>query len=190
MTWKNLGNVAFVALILAMVFVPRAKAILLRGIMEVGLLKPNTHQVKSTAVADLSALKFKDASGKVLSLGDLKGKVIFVNFWATWCPPCLAEMPSIHKFYQQYKNDGQVAFVMVDADGDFIKTNAYLKRKGYDFPAYTFYSELPSNIFGGSLPTTVVFDKQGRLALHEVGAANYSSKKFLDFIEKLNSLKN
>lgn len=182
-------NIVFIALLTVLLFVPEAKALVIRGMMEVGLFNPSLKPGEQTTKSDLSTITFKNAKGDILNLEDLKGKVIFLNFWATWCPPCLAEMPSIEKLYQKYKDDAKVAFVMVEADGNFAKANAFMTKKEYSFPIYTFHSNLPKQIFDRSLPTTVVFDKQGRLSMHHVGASNYNSKKFIDFIEQLKSLK-
>lgn len=157
--------------------------------MEIGLFSPGVEHSEETAIAteakDLSGIKFKDASGNVIDLGELKGKVIFLNFWATWCPPCLAEMPSVNKLYEQFGNDKDVVFIMVDADSNLAKSQKYMDKKGYKLPIYQVASNIPEVIFKGSLPTTVVFDKQGRLSYNEAGAANYASDKFIDFIKKL-----
>ena len=185
---KHIGTAIFTIFLLVILFVPAAKAKLIQGLMEIGLFKPDVNEKAKEANSDLSAIKFKDVNGNIVSLADLKGKIIFLNFWATWCPPCLAEMPSINKFYEQYKNDNEVVFLMIDADGDFEKAQAYLNKKEYKFKVYTFASDLPKNIFAGSLPTTIVFDKQGRIAMNGVGAANYASDKFLTFIKQLKAL--
>lgn len=186
---KHISTIIFAVFVLVILFVPAAKAKLIQGLMEIGLFKPDLAEDKKAINADLSAIKFKDVNGNVLNLADLKGKIIFLNFWATWCPPCLAEMPSINKFYEQYKNDPEVVFLMIDADSDFAKAQNYLNRKNYKFKVYTFASDIPKNIFAGSLPTTIVFDKKGRIAMNGVGAANYASKEFLTFIQKLKDLK-
>lgn len=183
----NVLNVIFIAFILVMLFVPEAKAMVLRGLMEIGLFKPDTTAApKETVVANgLSGIRFKNGTGKLLDLGELKGKVVFLNFWATWCPPCRAEMPSIHKLYEQFKDDKEVIFIFVDADSDFAKAQQYMDKKGYKLPVYVAASSIPEQLFAGSLPTTVVFDKQGRISYHEEGAADYGNSKFIDFIRKL-----
>lgn len=188
LTRKNILNGLLIALLLVIVFVPAAKAVMIRGLIEVGLFNPTIETKSTIAPADLTTIKFKDAKGNVISLADLKGKVIFLNFWATWCPPCLAEMPAINKFYEQFKEDGEVVFIMVDADGDFSKSQAYMERKKYKMPVYTFASDLPEKIFKGSLPTTVVFDKKGRISFQGEGAANYASPKFINFIKQLKTV--
>lgn len=186
---KHISTIIFAVFVLVILFVPAAKAKLIQSLMEIGLFKPDLAEDKNSINADLSAIKFKDVNGNVLNLADLKGKIIFLNFWATWCPPCLAEMPSINKFYEQYKNDQEVVFLMIDADSDFAKAQNYLNRKNYKFKVYTFASDIPKTIFSGKLPTTIVFDKKGRIAMNGVGPANYASKEFLTFIQKLKDLK-
>ncbi|MEE1947268.1 TlpA disulfide reductase family protein [Pedobacter sp. KR3-3] len=187
---KYVINGLFIGLLALLLFVPSAKALVIRGLMEIGLYNPEVASKPVAAKPDLSGIRFKDAKGKTLSLADLEGKVIFLNFWATWCPPCLAEMPSVNKLYEQYKNDSEVVFLLVDADSDFAKSQAYMDRKKYALPVYNFASNLPETLFKGTLPTTVVFDKKGRLSYRGEGAANYASKKFVDFIEQLKALKN
>lgn len=184
---KNGLNLLFVAFFLVLIFVPAAKALMIRGLMEIGLFRPDMVQpeTENKAINNLPEIKFKDATGKVVDLGSLKGKVVFLNFWATWCPPCLAEMPSVNKLYTQFKDDKDVVFILVDADSDFIKAQQYMDRKGYQLPVYNAASSIPDVIFKGSLPTTVVFDKKGRISYQEAGAANYASSKFMAFIKKL-----
>lgn len=190
LTTKRIFNFLFIALIAALIFVPSAKAFLIQGLMQIGLFKPAIEQPKQQALQDLSTIKFKDAKGNTLSLADLNGKVVFLNFWATWCPPCLAEMPSVNKLHEKFKNDSEVVFLLVDADSDFAKAQAYMDRKGYQLPVYNVVSNIPEILFAGSLPTTVVLDKKGRLSFKEVGAANYASDKFINFINQLKALKN
>lgn len=181
---KYISNGIFIAILALVLFVPSAKALLIQGLMQVGIFNPDVPSEKNTAQPTID-LKFKDQNGKIVSLNDLKGKVVFLNFWATWCPPCLAEMPSINKLYEQNKTNEDVVFIMLDADSNFEKANGYMKRKSYHMPVYQMASGVPEQIFAGSLPTTVVFDKQGRLSFQHTGPANYNSQKFTGFIEKL-----
>lgn len=188
-TKKNVGNALFIVVILTILLVPSAKALVLQGLMEIGLFKPSTDAPNSISSTDLYPIKFKDSKNNIVSLGDLKGKVVFVNFWATWCPPCLAEMPSINKLHQEFSSDKEVVFLLIDADDDFAKSQAYFDRKKYPLPNFAMASPIPKEIFSGSLPTTLVFDKQGRLAYNGIGVANYASPKFISFINKLKALK-
>jgi len=189
LTKKNIFNSLFIVLVLGILFIPSAKAFVIQGLMEIGLFNPNVEKKALPVTADLSHIQFKDAKGKIINLEALRGKVIFLNFWATWCPPCLAEMPSVNRLYEQFKNDSDVVFLMIDADSDFAKAQAYMDRKKYKLPVYTFASQLPKELFKGSLPTTIVFDKKGRISFNEEGAANYSNSKFIAFIKQLKELK-
>lgn len=183
---KYISNGIFILILALILFVPSAKALVIQGLMQIGLFNPDVQTEKNITNASLD-LKFKDQHGKVVTLADLKGKVVFLNFWATWCPPCLAEMPSINKLYEQHKSNRDVVFIMLDADSNFEKANGYMKARKYTMPVYQMASSVPEQIFAGSLPTTVVFDKQGRLSFKHEGVANYNSKKFVAFIEKLRS---
>lgn len=181
---KNLFNAVFIVLLLVIILVPDAKAFLIKGLMEIGFFKPKIEASASPGMS-LNGIRFKDAKGNIVDLGDLKGKVIFLNFWATWCPPCRAEMPSVNKLYQQFKADKNVVFIFVDADGDLAKSTRFMTDRKYELPVYKVESDVPEQIFSGSLPTTVIFDKQGRLSLHHEGAADYADKKIVDFLSKL-----
>lgn len=186
---KNLINILLISLVLLMVFVPSAKAFMLRGLMEIGLFKPGTSNRAIAPASDLSGIQFKDLQGKVVDLGSLKGKVVFLNFWATWCPPCLAEMPSINKLYAQFKDDPDVVFLLVDADSKLPEAQKFMQKKKYNMPVYEVASNIPEQLFKGSLPTTIVFDKQGRVRFNEEGAANYAHKKFIAFMLELKNSK-
>jgi thiol-disulfide isomerase/thioredoxin len=187
---KNVFNVILITGLLVLVFVPPAKAFLLRGLMEIGLFKPAlAEKLPAGSPLNLAAVRFSDVNGKIVDLQSLKGKVVFLNFWATWCPPCQAEMPSINKLYQQFASDPNVVFIMVDADSDLPKAQKFLDKKKYTMPVYAVAGNIPEQLFKGSLPTTVVFDKQGRISYNEGGAANYAHKKFVAFIEQLRDSK-
>lgn len=181
---KYISNGIFILILAVVLFVPSAKAIVIQGLIKIGLFNPDI-KTEKIALNPLLDLKFKDQKGNIVTLNELRGKVVFLNFWATWCPPCLAEMPSINKLYEQHKNNDDVVFIMLDADSNFEKANGYMKSRKYIMPVYQMASNVPEQIFAGSLPTTVVFDKQGRLSFKHEGAANYNSKKFVEFMEKL-----
>lgn len=183
---KNIFNAVLVALFLVFLFVPPAKALVLEGLMKIGFFRPDTTAVQANSKSgEFSGVKFKDGSGKEVDLGELKGKVVFLNFWATWCPPCLAEMPSVNALYEKFKTDKDVVFILVDADSQLPKAQHFMEKKGYSLPVYAVASDIPESLFKGSLPTTIVFDKEGRISYNESGAANYADPKFITFINKL-----
>jgi len=186
---KNIFNAVFIVLVLVLAFVPPAKALVLEGLMTIGFFKPATDadQAAGSAV-NLSGIRFRDTKGKIVDLGNLKGKVIFLNFWATWCPPCLAEMQGINKLYERFKDDEDVVFILADADGNLAKSQKFMDKKHYQLPVYAVDSNIPDVLFKGSLPTTVVFDKMGRISYNESGAANYGDANFIKFIDRLKTM--
>lgn len=186
MKWlkKNSINIGIITLLLVIILVPDAKATLIRGLMTIGFFRPDVEEAISAA-PNLDGLKFKDVKGNTVDLGDLKGKVIFLNFWATWCPPCRAEMPSLNKLYLQFKDDNKVVFIFADADGELSKSSKFMANHNYQMPVYKVESDMPQQIFAGALPTTIIFDQQGRLSFRHEGVANYADQKIVDFLLKL-----
>jgi thiol-disulfide isomerase/thioredoxin len=167
-----------------MLFNPGAKAYVIRGLMQVGFLKPDVPGKNDNYITAPEAA-FTNISGTVITVSSLKGKVVFLNFWATWCPPCLAEMPGINDLHKQFLNSNDVVFIMADADGDLAASTAFLQTRNYDLPLYKAASNIHADLFAGTLPTTIVINKKGEIVFKETGAVNYNTKLFSDFINKL-----
>lgn len=184
---KNLLNVVYIGAILLLLFNPSAKALLIRALMGIGLFQPDVSLVdKQTLTERLPAVSFTGVDGNTLQLTDLQGKVIFVNFWATWCPPCLAEMPGINQLRNRFKSNPNVVFITVDVDQQLAKSGLFLKKHNWDLPLFQAAGSLPHVLSSSSVPFTVIFDRRGRMVYRHEGAANYSSNKMVEFIEKLN----
>lgn len=192
---KKVFNIAFIGLILMMLFVPEVKATMQQGLMKLGLFNPNLENttLKNTP-ENLPAEKVEtatykmdliDQQGKKVSLEDLKGKVVFINFWATWCGPCIAEMPSIQKLYDKFKDNPDVAFVILEAEGNKEKAGKFMEKRKLNLPVYYPDGGFPAEFFRGSLPTTVILDKQGNIAHVTEGMADYSGQDIVDFMNKV-----
>lgn len=117
-----------------------------------------------------------------INLSQSKGKVVLINFWATWCPPCVAEMPELQELYDHYK--GNVDFYFVTNDNP-DKINLFLKSKGYDLPIYRPLEESPDVLESKSLPTTYLISKKGEIIMRKVGAASWNSDKVHQAIDTL-----
>lgn len=128
---------------------------------------------------------FLDENNKEVSLNALKGKVVFINFWATWCPPCRAELPSIHKLKQAFKDNNKIVFLFVDVDGNMAKSKAFMKKHKYDLPVYAPKSPIPSNFLGSAIPTTVIIDKKGKMVGHIEGSMDYNTKEVIKGLKDL-----
>ncbi len=123
-----------------------------------------------------------DALGNTVNLESKRGNVLIINFWATWCPPCVAEMPGFQALYEDYGN--RVDFLFV-AEDEADKVDAFLRKKGYTFPVYYSKSKTPDILYSKSIPTTYVINKQGKIVVDEVGAADWNSAKTRALLDKL-----
>lgn len=181
---KNLGSIVFYAVLLVFIFSPTAKSWLLRGIMSTGLFNAQIKKEQPKESPSTSSFSFTDANGTVISSASLKGKVVFINFWATWCPPCRAEMPSLDKLYKDLQNDKNVVFLFVNEDEDRQKAIKYIAANNFSIPLYNRLN-VSEEIFGGTLPTTIVLDKKGKIVLKHEGMADYDNEKFITQLKAL-----
>ena len=186
---SNLGTGMMFVFLILLIFSPDTKAFFIEGLMKVGLFQPNDNTdsklVKTTD--NFSGVQFKDGSGKIVQLAQFKGKVIFINFWATWCPPCRAEMPSLQNLYLKFKDNKNIVVLMVDMDDNYLKAKEFMDRKKFSLPVFTPASSIPESLFSGSLPTTVVLNKKGQIIFRHEGAGDFSNKKFNEFLTNLSN---
>lgn len=122
------------------------------------------------------------ANGQTFNFEQARDKVVFINFWATWCPPCVAEMPSLQILYNEYGD--KVMFLFVAQDGA-EKVTSFIDHKGYDLPVYFSITEAPSLLSAKLLPTTYLLDKNGKIIIAETGAADWNSQKTREILDKL-----
>ncbi len=123
-----------------------------------------------------------DLSGKTVNFAEQLDKPVFVNLWATWCPPCRAELPGIQKIYEQYK--GKVHFLLL-SDEPLTKVKAFAAKHGYsDMPFYR-YRYIPKDFSSRSIPSTFIISKQGKVVLTKKGAARWDSEKVKKLLDNL-----
>jgi thiol-disulfide isomerase/thioredoxin len=175
---KNLSTIVFLIFITILLFSPDAKSFLIKQLMFTGLFNAEISSVNSSDNTLRNHFDFKDYEGNVQNTSDLKGKVVFINFWASWCPPCVAEFPSIEKFHSEFKNNDKIVFLMINMDDNIATGQQFLDKKNYSLPIFQAVSIVPKEIYSGSLPTTIVLDKFGIMRLRHEGFANYGGKKF------------
>ncbi|WP_300601351.1 TlpA disulfide reductase family protein [Niabella sp.] len=183
---QNLITIGLFALALALFVFPEFKAVVLRGLMKVGFFQPRVETTKTAPPeAAATSVQFITATGETYTPESFKGKVVFINFWATWCPPCIAEMPAISELQAALKNHPNMVFLLVDADQDLPRATAFIKKKQLDLEVSSFRGTVPASWYSGTLPTTLVLDKTGTLVYRHEGTADFSNKKFRAFLETL-----
>ena len=126
--------------------------------------------------------QLQSRSGYAIDFNETRGKVVLINFWASWCPPCVAEMPDLRDLYSDYKED--VVFLFVARD-EQSKIDQFLKKHEYEIPVYYELGQPPIQISSNSLPTTYVISRTGEIIVAEKGAADWNSKKTRGLLDTL-----
>ncbi len=147
-----------------------------------------TPQIEDTKEDNLPDADFnlivKDLDGNLINMNDYKGKVIFLNFWATWCMPCVAELPSINKLYNQFKDD--VAFLLISNES-LEKVKRYHTKKEYDVPFHIIdeAGKIPNLYYHESIPYTLIINKNGKIIKTSVGAEDWDDEDFINELKEL-----
>ncbi len=135
-----------------------------RAVLITGIIQPDVSDEPVKKVNEAPHLAMIDEDGNRVNLADFGGKPVFLNVWATWCPPCKAEMPGIQNLYEDVKPDG-IQFVMISTDRDFELAKKYKAQNGYTFPIYRVNSRFPQELNANSIPRTYVLDGSGAVRI-------------------------
>ena len=178
------ANTFFIGMVCLLIFVPGAKSWVMKQMLNAGLFKANAGANQYHARPLLLSAGFADTDikGNKISINALKGKKVFINFWATWCPPCRAEMPQLQNLYTATKENKNIVFLFISEDDQIDKAIEYLRDNNYDLPVSTTAGTVQAEIYSGTLPTTLVLDKQGTIVYKHEGIANYNTEKFKEFL--------
>lgn len=132
------------------------------------------------------AFTIKDLNNQKISVEKFRGKVLFINLWATWCGPCRAEMPTIEALYQKVNRE-EIQFIMlsIDDDPDNQKVRRFIEKNKYTFPVFMPSGHLPQQLQVPSIPVTLIIDKQGNLVRKKTGMTNYNTGQYVRLLEEL-----
>jgi peroxiredoxin/outer membrane lipoprotein-sorting protein len=149
------------------------------------LFDPEKAQAKSRTAAQREALvksvgkpapdfSLLDSEGKQFKLSELKGKTVLLDFWATWCVPCRAEMPTIELLHREFKDKGLIVLGVDDEEAQI--QNEFLKKFDFSFASLVEPKKQASNLYNvGGIPTTVVIDREGMIRAFDQDTASYES---------------
>jgi peroxiredoxin len=127
----------------------------------------------------------RDPAGKQVILRDLRGKVVFLNFWATWCPPCVEEMPAMEKLHQELQKDGLVILAINFQEGP-ERVKAFLAEHKLTFTALLDSDgKVSAHNQAWALPVSVVINKRGEIAARAVGSKDWYSDEAREFFWRL-----
>lgn len=180
-TKSKRNNIIFL-IVIAVLLIPQTRKPI-QVFMQKGLalISPSVINESEQSSINNYNWKLKDKNGTILNFKDTKGQVVLVNFWATWCPPCIAEMPSMQKLYNDYSD--KIEFVFVSNE-PFETINSFMEKNGYTFKVFNQASK--SEFFNVSgIPRTFLIDKQGKVVIDKTGAANWNSDSVRNTIDGL-----
>ena len=140
----------------------------------------STSKKEEQSSVDLSKVKLTDLNGQPVSLSDAEGKVVFLNFWATWCRPCLEEMPSIMRFREQLSGKDIVFYFASDEESERIE--GFLENR--EFEGNFVRVENPEALGIQALPTTFIYDQTGKLVYSEIGYKNWDEPTAQELVTK------
>lgn len=158
-----------------------------RFVLSTGLMKPKFLPPAEQLQADYN-MQLQSFDGKLVSLEDFRGKTIFINFWASWCPPCVAEMPAIEKLYNKVKSS-EVIFFMINLDDEKAKADAFLTSKNCTLPNFRIAGAIPGVFQSSTIPTSFVISPQGKIVIKVTGMSDYDNSEFINSITKLSQKK-
>lgn len=138
---------------------------------------------RMTRLGDLQGT-FSDLDGNSFSFADLRGKVVVLNLWATWCPPCRAEMPSLDKLWEKFKNDDRFRVLCISTETlEDVRKDSLPGT--VTMPLYVFSTPVPEELDAEGLPTTYIFDREGRVVFGHTGMALWDAPEVVAYLEAL-----
>lgn len=176
--WSALALIAVIAIATALYFYQRGNASKnpLAGMLNVAVDIGDQRFMRWHTPRDLPAFTFQDEAGKTLSLTDFRGKVVLLNIWATWCPPCREEMPSLDRLNDKRGGENfEVVALSIDRDTALVKPFyeefGIQTLRGYFDPS----AQIPNTLRAPGVPTTLLIDQEGREIGRAMGPAAWDS---------------
>ena len=133
--------------------------------------------------AEVLDIDLKGINTSSTNLKNLRGKVLFLNFWGTWCPPCRTEWPTVQNLYDLRKDKLEFALIAMQDQEEDVKK--FLKDNNYSVPVYIAESPLDPKILPQAFPTTYLIGKDGRILKKEDSSMDWSKDSILEFIDNV-----
>ena len=179
---SQIKNLIFVAIIALMIIPQTRKPIQVFLQKGLAMISPSVIKENKRELVDNYNWQLQEIDGNSVNFNTSKNKVVLINFWATWCPPCIAEMPSLHKLYDDYENTVDFYFV---SNEEIDVLNEFLGKNNYSFKVHVPKTKYPDTFDVSSIPRTFLIDKNGNIVIDKTGAANWNSEKVRNQIEVL-----
>lgn len=178
---KNWSNILFILFII-LLLVPQTRKPIQVTLNRLIAFSPSEISKENRDVLDNYDWRLRNLEGNLTDFNNTRGEVTLVNLWATWCPPCIAEMPSFQKLYDDYGE--QVNFYFISSEEE-EKLLQFVNKKEYDLPIYQPFSKTPEKLRSNSLPTTYLLSRNGEIVVAKKGAANWNDRSFRRLLDDL-----
>ena len=182
--WYSILSDAVFIIIISLLIIPSTRTDVAAFFIRLTSFPPSTLETDEQFTISNQARTWQllDMEGNQVSLATLNEKPVFLNFWATWCPPCIAELPGILDVYDKYKDD--VNFILVSSESR-AKVRAFAKKN--DFNQLLFYQNksVPTDFTSQSIPTTFIISKSGVVVLSKKGVARWDSGSIQEILDEL-----
>lgn len=179
---KKHGSTLLLFVFLALVLIPQTGTPIRVFVNRLISFSPSVINEEKRALLSDYNWPLLSMDGNQLNLSQSKNKVIVLNVWATWCPPCIAEMPSLQQLYDKMQNEADFYFITYE---DQSTVSRFLDKKGYELPVYFPRATAPAELESASLPTTYLIAPNGEIVIRKVGAAKWDSDKVIQEIRSL-----
>ena len=139
-----------------------------------------------TSLSSVSKLDVIERNGTKIDLSKLRGKIVVIHFWATWCPPCVEELPELNEFWAKFKSNPDIALYSVSVDDSWQTIDDFRKKTPFDLPLYRDPSAKTAHKFGtAKFPETYIANRNGRILYHLAQAIDWDSAEVTQNIEAL-----
>ena len=128
-------------------------------------------------------LALNDLDGKPVPIADWAGDVLVLNFWATWCVPCSAEMPALRGLIERTA-DLRVRFAFISSESADV-VRSFVAKKGWDLPFFVLTGEPPACFKSAAVPATFILDSTGSIVIRHIGAAAWNAESVVNFVRGL-----
>lgn len=143
---------------------------------------PTEAEIKSLGKPDLN-WSVRTLDGREIRLTDLRGKVLFLNFWATWCGPCVAELPSIERL-STAMSGSEVAFLLISQE-DQGRVQQFAEAREFQLPFCVAQGKVPESFVTDAIPATFILNRHGEIVFQHIGSANWDSEESRRFLQLL-----
>ncbi len=178
---KQWSNILFFAVVLLFI-IPSSRMFVQSKLASLFSGSPSLIEANERESLSNYNLVLKDLNGETANFNQSQGKPILINFWATWCAPCIAEMPDLDELHNTFKDDVDFYFVSQESQKTL---NKFIASKKYDLPVYIQQTQLPQPLNNDAIPSTYLIHPNGEIIAKATGAAKWNDEEIHQMIKNM-----